>query len=526
MNLEQKSTDQLKSENALLRKHVMRLTQLARAQQKRVSEITAKRSSVGTITAKINQFVLDHLSEAVLIINSKGKLVSVNQTACDVLGGERHEIVNQRISQFVELGDGHYFGEFFERVRLAKSQVFETKIITIDERSLPAEALLVFFDSDGIELACMLVRDLSHEKQVERAFQKSDKALRALLNAVPDLMFRLDDEGNYLDFKASRDDLLAVPSDRIIGSNVRDLLPEDQADTMLTAMRRAIDSSEVQVVEYELTTVADEEQQFEARIAPISSTEVLCIVRDITQRKLSEQVREDLIRKLEQKNAELERFTYTVSHDLKSPIITIKGFLELLSSDLADGELSVLNEHLDEISRAADKMKGLLDQLLELSRIGRATNRIVKVPFGELVRDALELCHGQVTQNHIDVVVHSNLPVVWGDRLQLVEVLQNLIGNAAKFMGDQPQPTIEIGSQCRAKRTLFFVRDNGIGIEPRFQERVFALFERFERTQPGTGVGLAIVQRIVEIHGGEVWVESEGLGKGSMFCFTIEQPKR
>ena len=524
MNLEQKSIDQLRAENSLLREHVVRLTRLARAQQKRANERGSQHANVGTIATQINQFVLDHLNEAVMIIQPNGKLVSFNQTACDVLGGDRVEIANRSVDDLMVLGELGEFDDFFNSLREIKSRAFETRVTALDGRSFPAEVLCVLFQSGSVELACMLFRDLSREKNVQRAFERSDNALRALLNAVPDLMFRVDRNGKYLDFSAPREELLAVEPDQIIGANMRDLLPEKQVDQMLAAFAQAIDSGEMQLLEYELTNIDGDELQFEARVAPIGSSEVLCIVRDITQRKLSEQVREDLIRKLEQKNAELERFTYTVSHDLKSPIITIKGFLELLRSDLPGGDPTQLGEHLDEISRAADKMKGLLDQLLELSRIGRATNRLEKIPFATLAKEALELLHGQLSQEAIEIVIQPDLPEVWGDRLQLVELLQNLIGNAVKFKGDQPQPVIEIGCMQRANKTLYYVRDNGIGIERRFQDRVFALFERVERSQPGTGIGLAIVQRIVELHGGEVWVESEGLGKGSTFCFTLEDP--
>jgi signal transduction histidine kinase len=122
---------------------------------------------------------------------------------------------------------------------------------------------------------------------------------------------------------------------------------------------------------------------------------------------------------------------------------------------------------------------------------------------------------------HINVNVESDLPVVSGDRPRLVEVMQNLIDNAAKFMGDQPKPLIEIGVRKQGNEHVFFVKDNGIGIEPAYRERVFGLFDKLDPHSEGTGVGLALVQRIVEVHGGRIWVESEGRGKGSMFCFTL-----
>ena len=122
---------------------------------------------------------------------------------------------------------------------------------------------------------------------------------------------------------------------------------------------------------------------------------------------------------------------------------------------------------------------------------------------------------------HIQVDVEKDLPIVMGDRPRLVEVMQNLIDNAAKFMGDQPAPLIEIGAQKYGNEHAFFVRDNGIGISASYHERIFGLFDKLDPRSEGTGVGLALAKRIVEVHGGRIWVESEGKGKGSMFCFTL-----
>jgi signal transduction histidine kinase len=135
----------------------------------------------------------------------------------------------------------------------------------------------------------------------------------------------------------------------------------------------------------------------------------------------------------------------------------------------------------------------------------------------------LELAHGQIESRGVEVEVSPDLPVVVGDRLRLVEVLQNLIDNAVKYMGDQPHPRIEIGSRQEDNETICYVRDNGIGIEPDYQAKVFDLFEQLDQRMEGSGIGLALVKRIVEIHGGRIWVESQGRGHGTTFCFSIAQ---
>jgi len=221
------------------------------------------------------------------------------------------------------------------------------------------------------------------------------------------------------------------------------------------------------------------------------------------------------------KNAELERFNYTVSHDLKTPLVTIRGFAGLAGTDLVAGRHEAVRKDLGRIVAAADKMHRLLDDLLELSRIGRVVHPPEDFPLGALVKEALELLKGQLEPRGVVVAVAPDLPVVRADRRRLLEVLQNLIENAARFSSAEPRPRIEVGWRQEPAGRVFYVRDNGIGIEPRFLERVFGLFEKLDPASEGTGVGLALVRRIVEAHGGRAWAESEGLGRGSTLCFTL-----
>lgn len=248
---------------------------------------------------------------------------------------------------------------------------------------------------------------------------------------------------------------------------------------------------------------------------------VFSVGTDITARKQIEAEREQLIVELEVKNAELERFTYTVSHDLKSPLITIKGFLGVLDQDLATGDMEQIRRDMARIGGAADKMKNLLDDLLELSRIGRICNPPVSVNLAELVNEAAELLAGRFQQRKVRLEVAADLPMVYGDRPRLLEVMQNLLDNAVKYLGEPLDPVVTVGCRQDRGQTVCYVRDNGLGIEPRYHEKVFGLFEQLDSRTEGTGIGLALVKRIVEIHGGRVWVESAGLGQGSTFCFTL-----
>lgn len=232
--------------------------------------------------------------------------------------------------------------------------------------------------------------------------------------------------------------------------------------------------------------------------------------------------RQSFIGELESKNAELERFTYTVSHDLKSPLVTIMGFLGYLEKDALAGHIERVQSGVARISNAVTKMENLLNDLLELSRVGRLMNPPENVSFDDIVRDALERVRGRIEENGIQVSVAKDLPVIHGDRARLTEIIQNLVDNAAKFSSGTDNPQIEVGTKGLDENLhpILFVCDNGIGIAPEFHERIFGLFNKLNPQIEGTGIGLALVKRIIEVHGGRIWVESTP-GHGATFYFTL-----
>ncbi|MCI0549735.1 MAG: ATP-binding protein [Anaerolineae bacterium] len=232
--------------------------------------------------------------------------------------------------------------------------------------------------------------------------------------------------------------------------------------------------------------------------------------------------RASLINELGAQNAELERFTYTVSHDLRSPLVTIRGFLGYLRQDAASGDLDRFDKDIARIANAVDKMQELLNDLLELSRIGRIINPPEVIPFELIVKESIELISGLLEAGGVKVEIQNDLPSIHGDHTRLVEVMQNLISNAIKFMGDQAAPRIEIGTTGLGTdgKPVFFIRDNGIGIEAQYHERIFGLFNRLDPNVDGTGIGLSLVRRIIEVHQGKIWVESQP-GEGTTFLFTL-----
>ena len=205
--------------------------------------------------------------------------------------------------------------------------------------------------------------------------------------------------------------------------------------------------------------------------------------QDITERKRQEEALQQSARELQGRNDELARFTYTVSHDLKSPLVTIKAFLGYLEQDTLNQDAEAIKKDRQYIYTAVDKMTRLLDELLDLARVGSKMNPPEEVPLQVVVKDALDMVAGWIIQKNVEVVVTKEPIMLCGDRTRLVEVFQNLVDNAVKFMGDQPKPRVEIGVEKAGEENVFFVRDNGMGIDPRYLPKVFGLFEKYD---PGT----------------------------------------
>jgi len=232
---------------------------------------------------------------------------------------------------------------------------------------------------------------------------------------------------------------------------------------------------------------------------------------------------QERIGEVEAKNAEMERFVYTVSHDLRSPLVTIQGFVGFLREDLSALDGDKIKTDLAMIEEAVLKMDHLLKDTLRLSRIGRVVNPPEEVSFGEIVHEALSQASGELRSRGIKVSLAEGWPRVRVDRLRVQEALTNLLDNSIKYMGDRLHPEIEVGWRPEGEETVFFVRDNGIGMDPDQREKVFGLFYKIDPDSEGSGVGLAIVRRIIEVHGGRIWIESEE-GRGTCVLFTLPTP--
>jgi len=226
-------------------------------------------------------------------------------------------------------------------------------------------------------------------------------------------------------------------------------------------------------------------------------------------------------KELREKNLELEQFLYTVSHDLRGPLVTIKSFIGFLEHDIVDKAEEKIGSDLDFIHSAADRMELLLNELLEVSRVGRSVNPYEGMIYDTIVAEALETL--DFNPNNVEIVHKTDglEYLLRGDRKHMLQIWHCLLENAVKFMGEQPVPRVEIGVETLNGETIFSISDNGIGIEPEYHEKVFGIFEKLDRSSSGVGMGLAIVGRIVEQYQGKIWVESEGAGHGSRLSFTL-----
>ena len=375
-------------------------------------------------------------------------------------------------------------------------------------------------ESGSVKGLCGMSTDITERKQAEDALRENEMIFASFLEYSPVYIFFKDKDIRSVRLSKNYEKMLGMPISQILGKTMDELFPSDLAKSMVKDDLQILNQGQrVNIVEefdghiYETTKFPIYKDGKPHMLAGFTL--------DITERKQAELEREKLIAELSAKNTELETFTYTVSHDLKSPLVTIRGFLGYLSEDALKGDIPRTKKDIKHIENATEKMQELLQDLLELSRIGRIMNTPETVQFEDLLNDALDIVRGQLETRQVTIQTQPSLPAVHGDRQRLTEVLQNLLDNSIKYMGDQPAPRIEIGQQGETNgMPIFFIRDNGIGIDPEHHERIFGLFNKLDIKSEGTGIGLALVKRIIEVHGGTIWIESE-LQKGATFYFSL-----
>jgi signal transduction histidine kinase len=396
-----------------------------------------------------------------------------------------------------------------------------------------------------------LIIEIKERKKAEEALNSARDQLLAIIEFLPDATFVVDQNKKVIAWNRAMEEMTGTHKQDILGKGDYAYSlpfygePRPILIDLIDKPNETIDSKYRQLVRTEKAINAESyaTSLFNGKGAYLWSTASLLYdgegqlvgsiesIRDITERKLAEEAirkaRDELelrvkerTAELEARNAEMERFTYTVSHDLRSPLVTIQGFNGFLKGDIEKGDSEKVKVDLRLIEEAVTKMDRLLRETLELSRIGRVANPPEDVPFGEIVQEALLQTAQRIKSTGMDVLVANDLPVVHVDKMRIVEAMVNFIENSIKYRGEQQHLSMEIGYRTEAKEPVFFVRDNGMGIDPSQHQKVFDLFYKVNNKSEGTGAGLAIVKRIIEVHGGRIWIESE-LGKGTTVCFTL-----
>ena len=371
------------------------------------------------------------------------------------------------------------------------------------------------------------VQDVTSAKLAEEKLKETLLQQSAILNGIPDTAWLKDKDSRYIAVNEQFAKTCGMKIKDVIGSTDFEIWQKEFAERYRANDLEVMQTAQRIHMEEPQLDGSGREYWVETIKSPIMNTagEVIGtvgIAREITERKKAEIERETLITELEAKNVELEQFTYTVSHDLKSPLVTIVGFLAYLEGDARKGDFDRFKQDISRIEQAVNKMQRLLKDLLELSRIGRLMNPPVKILFTDIVNEALGLVRGQIESGHVAIELCDIQNIyINGDHTRLVEVVQNLLDNGSKFMDHQPNPHIKIGSiKNEQDERVFFVEDNGMGIAPQYHERIFGLFNKLNSNTEGTGIGLTLVKRIIEVHGGRIWVESQP-GEGSTFYFTL-----
>jgi PAS domain S-box-containing protein len=369
--------------------------------------------------------------------------------------------------------------------------------------------------------------DLTERKRMEEELRRSEKLLKDLINNTSAIIHIKSAEGRYLLVNTQFETVYHTTNEQMIGKTAHDVLPRELADRLHAIDMQVLQSRQA-VHKEEYAQRPDGRHTYIVLKFPLLDASgmpyAICgISTDITERKEMEEALRRTATDLAHSNADLEQFAYVASHDLQEPLRAIAGCLQLLQQRYIERLDTRGAEYIRHAVEGAGRMRTLIQDLLAYSRVTTHGDALTPTDCTTVLKQALANLKVAIEESSA-VVTHPPLPTVPGDATQLLQVFQNLVGNAIKFRAAAP-PAIHISAECHEDAWRFAVRDNGIGIEPQYAERIFVLFQRLHTRveYPGTGIGLALCQKIVERHGGRIWVES-ALGQGATFFFTI--PRR
>jgi PAS domain S-box-containing protein len=463
--------------------------------------------------------------DGILIAMGEGATVYANKRTAEIMGYSVAELLKTSIK---DLAHPDEFEKIMERYRerLEAKPVpsqYETILVRKDGKSVPIELAATKTAWQGQPADLVFLRDITDRKRAEEALRESEEKYRTLFEESRDAIYINSQKGEILDVNQSFLDLFGYTREEILKLNVQ--------KTYINLADRDSFQEEIEQKGYV--------KNFEVKLCKKGGTEMVClltstvkqapdksilgyqgIIRDITERKRAEEERTRLMAELEAKNREMEAYVYTVSHDLKAPLVSLNGFSGALRKEY-ESQLGEEGRHyLERIQANVAHMEALTTSLLELSRIGRVVGSIEEIDVAALLREIRNALAVRLKEAGAEFVVQEPLPTVCADRGRIYQVFANLIDNAVKFRSAERALRIEVGCRQESGFFRFHMADNGIGIAPQFHEQIFTPFRKMHPEVEGVGIGLALVKKIVEHHGGRAWVESEA-GKGSTFYFTL-----
>ena len=394
-----------------------------------------------------------------------------------------------------------------------------------DGSEFPLDASLSPLNTERGLLVMATIHDITRRKQAEVALQESEARMRAIFDTAVDGIITISERGIIERINPAAERMFGYTEAEVTGNNVSMLMPVPYREAHDSYLDHYLKTGEKKIIgigrevvglrkdgtTFPMDLAVGETSQGEQRM--FTGT-----VRNISERKQAEEQRERLLRELESANEELKNFGYVVSHDLKAPLRAIGSLANWISTDYADKFDDEGREHMRLLISRVHRMDGLIDGILQYSRVGRVKEVAAAVDLNQLVHEVIDLL---APPKNISISVENALPSVMAEPTRIQQVFQNLISNAIKYM-DKPDGEIRINCSAEGKQWKFSIADNGPGIDRQHFEKIFQLFQTLaprDRVE-STGVGLALVKKIVEMYGGRIWLEST-LGVGSTFFFTL-----
>jgi PAS domain S-box-containing protein len=525
-----RAVEALRGRTADLAKSYQELLTLSDKLRERELELISSERTLRNQSALLRS-VLESMAEGVIACNLDRRPFLFNAAAAqifgqndldagfDIEGGEDRYFLNDNSTTATQFEDLPLFralrGEEVNNSQLLLERAKTGEQVWLEISARPLKG------SEGEELGAVAVfRDIGQRKRAEQ----EQARLAGIIECSPDAIMSTTPEGIITSWNPGAEKLYGYTANQMIGKSSDVLFPSTKADEWQKSLRRVAEGEAVQ--HYGIRSLKSDGALIDISwmISPLRDKEgqlngISLIGRNITESKRITRELEQRTRELERSNSELEQFAYSASHDLQEPLRMVASYVQLLQRRYQGKLDSDADDFIGYAVDGATRMKALINDVLTYSRAGRG-KPLKPVEVKKALEWALSNLSLLISESKV-VVTCDPMPTVLGDESQLGELFQNLIGNAIKFRGPQPLE-IHVCATVRNSEWLFAIRDNGIGIEPQYFSRIFLMFQRLHGPQqyPGTGIGLAICRRIVERHGGQIWVESTP-GNGTTFFFTL-----